>query len=64
MIRWMRGRCDFCGICVGVCPVTAIVITESDLSVDEECCVTCGNCVDSCPVKAFSREEVADEGGV
>jgi len=64
LIRWMRVRCDFCGICVAVCPVAAVVITESDLSIDEERCVACGNCEDSCPAKAFSCGEVGDEGAV
>jgi len=62
--RWTRARCDFCGICVAVCPVAAIVMAESDLSIDEECCAECGNCLDACPTKAFSLGEVCDEGAV
>ena len=47
-----------------MCPAAAIMITETDLSIDEERCRECGSCADSCPMKALSRGEARDEGTV
>lgn len=52
-----RFLCDVCGTCVAVCPVDAIVINETYVTIDEEKCIKCMNCVQACPIKAISSEE-------
>jgi len=51
-----RDKCLYCGGCVGVCPVDAIVLNEIILAVDEGKCTRCGICVNYCPVGALSLE--------
>jgi len=53
--------CDYCGVCVAVCPHDAINLMESDYEIDEQLCTLCRNCVFACPVKAL---EYVDETGI
>jgi len=46
-------RCAYCGGCVSVCPVHAIVLAETRLTILEDC-IDCGECVLACPVGALS----------
>ncbi len=46
-------RCDLCGECVPICPVSAIS-TEGDWSVDAGKCLFCGDCLPACPRDAIS----------
>ncbi|MDR1915650.1 MAG: 4Fe-4S binding protein [Synergistaceae bacterium] len=48
--------CVGCEACVGVCPTTAITLTDGKASVDNETCVECGACVSTCPVTAISEQ--------
>jgi Fe-S-cluster-containing hydrogenase component 2 len=41
--------CDFCGVCVAVCPTDAIELKESTVAVIAERCIGCASCVDICP---------------
>ncbi|MBN2030742.1 4Fe-4S binding protein [bacterium] len=43
-------RCDFCGICVSVCPSDAIELRESIIRIDRKRCTICRFCVDICPL--------------
>lgn len=52
-----RGRCCYCGGCVGVCPQDALSLQEVLLCVDDVKCVGCGLCVKFCPVDALSIEK-------
>lgn len=54
MIKVSRDRCCYCGGCVGVCPVDALELEETVLSVSEKC-TDCGLCAKFCPVGALSR---------
>ncbi len=54
-----QNRCDFCGVCVAVCPQDAIDLAEASLTVLAERCTLCGLCVQACPVRAL---EVQDAG--
>ena len=47
--------CVGCEACVGVCPTTAISMSDGKAIVDEETCVECGACVPACPVGAISQ---------
>lgn len=46
--------CVGCGICVPVCPVNAIQISDSVAKIDQEHCTGCGACVTVCPKNAIS----------
>lgn len=56
MILFQRDTCDFCGACVGVCPVDAIYLGKIDLKVDHETCINCDFCVDVCPSRSLSQD--------
>jgi RnfABCDGE-type electron transport complex B subunit len=49
-------KCDGCGACVPVCPVTGTISGEKGLRhiIDKEKCIGCGLCLDKCPVHAIS----------
>ncbi len=54
MIRIDKNRCDLCGICISVCPVDCIEMTETELSINEIVCIDCDACVKICPFAALS----------
>lgn len=47
-------RCAHCGGCVSVCPVDAISLAETQLTIGRAC-IDCGLCVPACPVGALSE---------
>ena len=49
-----RKKCTFCGKCVPVCPLQAIVMTEKDISIDRAICNNCGECVEVCYPQALT----------
>ena len=59
MFQVTDSACTRCGICVDVCPVRVIEMTEADAvpsptSDAEERCINCGHCVTACPHEAIS----------
>ncbi len=56
MIFFERATCDFCGVCVGVCPVDCIELSRADLAVDSGICIDCMRCVDVCPSRSLAGE--------
>ena len=48
-------KCVHCGLCVGVCPVGALVVEpeSSEVIFYNEKCIACGMCVKVCPYKAM-----------
>jgi Fe-S-cluster-containing hydrogenase component 2 len=50
-----QDTCIGCEACVGVCPTSAISVTDGKASVDADTCVECGACVATCPVGAISQ---------
>ena len=48
-------KCVHCGLCVGVCPVEALVIEPESREVIfyNEKCIACGMCVKACPYVAM-----------
>lgn len=48
-------RCDQCGECVKACPLSAIVLEESNIRLDRDRCDCCMKCVDVCLTGAISR---------
>ncbi|MBC8491945.1 MAG: 4Fe-4S binding protein [Candidatus Marinimicrobia bacterium] len=61
MIRIDKNRCDLCGICISVCPVDCIEMTETELSINEIVCIGCDACVKICPFAALSTVVGSDE---
>ena len=45
-----KGRCDFCGCCVCVCPEDAILLEEAAIQINEQVCTLCQICVSVCPL--------------
>jgi L-aspartate semialdehyde sulfurtransferase ferredoxin len=62
MILFTRDTCDFCGVCVGVCPTDAIYLARVDLTVDHEACIDCGFCVAACPTKSLHSDAAVPTG--
>ncbi|MDO4987891.1 MAG: 4Fe-4S binding protein [Synergistes sp.] len=50
-----QSACVGCEACVGVCPVSAISVSDGHASVDQDSCVECGACVATCPVGAIAQ---------
>ena len=52
-----RKKCTLCGVCVDVCPFSAIIVGETTIEITDECTL-CGMCVDTCEFGALSLPEV------
>jgi len=48
--------CTHCGQCVDICPMAAIELSRSGISVSDEC-IGCGLCAFRCPENAIAMEE-------
>lgn len=57
MIRIEESKCDFCGICVSVCPPDCIDLEEAQISIKHEICIDCKLCVYVCPIEVLSHVE-------
>ncbi len=53
--------CTLCGLCVGSCPLGAIVQAVDELSIAEQCNL-CGACIAECPVEALSISGAPAQG--
>ncbi|SHN54500.1 4Fe-4S binding protein [Desulfovibrio litoralis] len=55
--------CMHCGMCIALCPVSALSYEQSTHKVvfDPERCIGCRACVKVCPVKAMSKDNHDDE---
>ncbi len=60
---WDSSKCVQCGLCVGVCPVNAMRLTEKGIEIDVEKCTGCGICVKGCPVAALQLKKIVLNGG-
>ncbi len=56
----IKEKCIGCGLCLPVCPVDAITLTEGKAVIDSEKCIFCGICANGdeadyqgCPVQAI-----------
>lgn len=54
--------CSGCEVCIGLCPYSAIHLTEQKKAeVNEILCEGCGTCVAACPTGALSLKNMKDE---
>jgi len=53
LIEIKPDKCDFCGVCVGVCPEDAIELKEANISIIEKRCTNCAKCVWCCPIEVL-----------
>ena len=53
MIEIKPNICDFCGCCVGVCPVDCIYEADAQYLIHPDECIDCGACEPECPVQAI-----------
>ena len=60
MIEIKPNKCDFCGCCVGVCPVDCIDLKEADINIDYNVCIDCKLCLYICPIEVFEDVETAE----
>lgn len=56
MIRTDSSKCLRCSGCVGVCPRSALTLTEHGISCDSRC-NSCKICINFCPVGAITLSE-------
>lgn len=52
-IKVERNICDFCGVCVGICPSQALILKEREINIISELCKQCYWCIDVCPIGAL-----------
>jgi ferredoxin len=51
-----QSMCMRCGACVGTCPVNAMTLEETRVTIDDEC-IMCMICIRTCPVGALEGGE-------
>lgn len=52
-------NCVGCGVCVDICPVTALRLNKTKVLIDGAICIDCGICAKKCPVKAINDSQSA-----
>jgi Fe-S-cluster-containing hydrogenase component 2 len=53
MIVTDKNKCLRCAGCVGVCPVSALTLSEHGIECSPKC-INCSSCVNFCPVGALA----------
>ncbi len=50
----ITSECVKCGVCLDVCPITAIVEIEAQYLITDAC-IDCGKCIEICPIDAIKN---------
>ena len=53
MIDILDNKCDYCGVCVAVCPVDCIEVRESSIQINNIICIDCNLCIEICPIEVL-----------
>ena len=53
MIDILDNKCDYCGVCVSVCPVDCIEVRESSIQINNIICIDCNLCIEICPIEVL-----------
>lgn len=51
---WDRNVCISCGLCISICPGSAIEDRGDGLALDEQKCIHCGVCIKNCSTAAWT----------
>lgn len=51
--RVITAKCTGCGLCVRICPASAIKLKDKKSSIDQDVCVGCGECLCACKFDAI-----------
>ncbi|GAB4114090.1 MAG: hypothetical protein Kow00103_07150 [Candidatus Caldatribacteriota bacterium] len=59
MVEVNKEKCIGCGVCVTICPVKAINLSNNDKHavIDHDLCMECFTCVETCPQEAIDKSE-------
>ena len=57
-INVIKDKCIGCGVCVNVCPVSAISLNASNCAEINDVCNLCGACITECSVQAIVKESL------
>jgi len=57
LLQIKREVCTGCGLCIQVCPFSALSLDNENIIVVSEACTGCGACVPECPTAALSLPE-------
>ncbi len=60
MFKVDETKCTGCGICLNVCPVRAISMSDGKAQIEKEKCENCGVCVSACPADAIYSDSDID----
>ncbi len=50
----ITSECVKCGVCVDICPTSAIIESEAQYIITDAC-VDCGKCKEACPIDAIKN---------
>lgn len=51
-----KEMCTGCELCLEICPVEAIALSNGEASINDDLCVRCGQCHDACPEEAVRHD--------
>jgi len=59
MVEVNKEKCIGCGVCVTVCPVEAITLSNNDENavINHGLCMECFTCVETCPQEAIYKDD-------
>jgi len=50
----ITSECVKCGMCIDICPVSAIIEGEQKFIITSDC-ILCGRCLEVCPIEAIQK---------
>ena len=59
MVEVNKEKCIGCGVCVTVCPVGAIALSQGEeyAIIDHDQCIECFTCIETCPQEAIYKDD-------